>query len=232
MTWGSTFSKVYNDWDGVTELTSLPDSAHHRPVDKVVLAASSSVPVPEKVKTAIVCPPLIWGRGRGPGNTRSIQAYDAARLMLRMRQAFVVGKGENKWNEVHVEDLSKLYVLLGEAAVNGGPPATWNEKGYYLAENGEVIWGELMREMAKEAYSQGLLESQAVKTLSEEEANELKPYLAAIIGSESRGESIRGKRLLGWTPSGRKIKDEVRTIVMDEAMALGLIKSHTENVAA
>lgn len=57
--YGERTSQVYNDWDGVGELISLPDSAAHRNVDKIVLAASTANP--ERIKTAIVCPPIIYG---------------------------------------------------------------------------------------------------------------------------------------------------------------------------
>jgi hypothetical protein len=43
---------------------------------------------------------------------------------LRHKKVFAIGKGENIWHYIHVQDLSNLYLLLGEAAVDGGPPAT------------------------------------------------------------------------------------------------------------
>lgn len=69
-TYGTSSTKIYNDWDDISEVTSLPDKAWHRNVDKIILAANGS-----NVKTAIVCPPTIYGPGRGPGNTYSDQWY-------------------------------------------------------------------------------------------------------------------------------------------------------------
>jgi len=60
---GESRDKVYNDWDGIDELTSMPDDAAHRHVDKVVLAVAKQYP--DKIKTAIVCPPIIYGKGKG-----------------------------------------------------------------------------------------------------------------------------------------------------------------------
>jgi len=68
-TFGELEGKVYDDWDGIDELTSLPDSAAHRNVDKIFLEAGSDDSGP--VRTAIVCPTTIYGVGRGAGNTRS-----------------------------------------------------------------------------------------------------------------------------------------------------------------
>lgn len=131
--YGEKQEKEYNDWEGVTELISFPDEAAHRHVDKVVLAASKTTD-PDKIKTAIVCPCTIYGEGRGPDNRRSVQVYKATEAFLKNKQAYVTGKGQNTWNQIHVKDLSKLYVLLGEAANAGGPPATWNDQGKTLEQ--------------------------------------------------------------------------------------------------
>jgi len=56
---GEHSTKEYNDWDGVAELTALPDTAFHRNVDKVIIETGSDYS--EVVKTAIICPPTIYG---------------------------------------------------------------------------------------------------------------------------------------------------------------------------
>ncbi|OQU97261.1 Semialdehyde dehydrogenase, NAD binding domain-containing protein isoform 2 [Cladophialophora immunda] len=223
---GNKLDKVYDDWDNVGELISQPDHAAHRNVDKIVLAASS-----DKVKTAIVCPPTIWGRGRGPDNTRSAQLYMATASFLKHQKAFKVGKGENIWHEVHVCDLSNLYLLIGEAAVNGGSPATWNDLGYYLAENGPFVWGDVLQEIANVAHKKGLLPDATVESLSPMEAERLFPHARLMIGTNSRGMSIRGKKLLGWRPTMHGIMDEIPECVEGEAQLLGLIKRHAAKVA-
>ncbi|KIV91616.1 hypothetical protein PV10_06134 [Exophiala mesophila] len=221
--WGNRHDKVYNDWDNVAELTSQPDHAAHRNVDKIVLAAGSN-----KVKTAIVCPPTIYGPGRGPDNQRSVQIYGAAEGFLKHQKAFKIGKGENVWHYIHVHDLSNLYLLLGEAAANGGPPATWNDQGYYLAENGSFVWGEVLQAIAKIAYKKKLLPSDELESYGGNEAE--KSFWQYATGTDSQGVSIRGKRLLGWSPSKRSIQEELSDAVDSEARRLGLIKSHAQTV--
>lgn len=56
---GEWSEKQYDDWEGVEELTSLPDQAFHRNVDKLVLEAGTQHP--NAIKTALVCPPTIYG---------------------------------------------------------------------------------------------------------------------------------------------------------------------------
>ena len=56
---GTWTEKQYNDLDGVSELTNLPDEAFHRNVDKIVIEAGTKHS--DSVKTVIVCPPTIYG---------------------------------------------------------------------------------------------------------------------------------------------------------------------------
>lgn len=229
--WGETRSKVYNDWEGVNELTSFPDDADHRPIDKVVLAASMDYP--GKINTVIVCPPTIYGQGRGPDNQRSAQIPLTTEVFLKYQKAAVIGKGQNIWHQIHVKDLAQLYLLLAEAAVNGGPPATWNDQGYYLAENGSFVWGDILAKIAEEAHRQGFLPSPEVESLSGDEFVELYQfeYAKAAIGTDAQGKSTRARHLLGWQPNESSLLEEIPSMVTEEARLLGLIKSHAEKVS-
>ena len=191
-----------------------------------MLGASS-----EKTKTAIVCPPTIWGVGRGPDNTRSVQIYRATEAFLKRGKAFKVGKGENVWHQIHVADLSNLYLLLGEAALNNGNPATWNDEGYYLAENGPFAWGAVLQEIADVAHKKGLLQDPTAESLSPEDAERFLRNARKSVGTNSRGVSIRGKKLLGWRPVEGGIMDELPTAVDSEARLLGLTHGHAAKEA-
>lgn len=61
---GEWSTKEYNDLGGVDELTHLPDEAFHRNVDKIVLEAGTKYA--DRVKTALVCPPTIYGKSCSP----------------------------------------------------------------------------------------------------------------------------------------------------------------------
>lgn len=111
--YGEANSKIYDDWDNVGEVTSMPDGAWHRNVDKIVLAASK---LSSNTKTAIVCPPTIYGPGRGPGNQTSDQFYLMGKAYIERGYAFTIGKGENLWTKINVHDLSNLYLALVEEA--------------------------------------------------------------------------------------------------------------------
>lgn len=213
--------KVYNDWDGIQDLVSLPDEALHRKVDKIVLAASQDHE--NRIKTAIVCPPTIYGVGRGTGNKTSIQVNMAANLALREGKAMQIGDGSSVWHEVHVHDLSQLYLLLGEAAVSGNSKATWNESGYYFVENGAFAWGDVILAIANEAHKQGLLATNEVKSLDLEQAQAVHPYYPYLCGTTSRGVSKRAGNVLGWAPKGNSLMEELPQLIAAEAKVPALV---------
>jgi len=216
----------YDDLENVSGLTGLPDKAFHRDVDKIVLGASS-----ESVKTAIVCPPTIYGPGRGPGNQRSRQVYDLAKATLQQGQAPQLGKGLTEWDNVHVHDLSDLWVLLVDAAVKNDPEMhdkLWGKDGYFLAENGHHVWGEVSKQVGDVAFEKGYIQEKGVKPMSAEEA---KKAGGATWGLNSKGYAKRARKYLGWTPKGKSLKDEIPDIVDQEATLLGIKKGHAEKVA-
>jgi hypothetical protein len=220
-TFGTPAEKIYDDWDNIDEVTSLPNDAWHRNVDKIILGAG------DNVKTAIVCPPTIYGRGRGPGNTFSDQWILMAKGVIQRGKGFQVGEGQNKWTHVHVHDLSNIYLSLVEAAVQGGGDATWDDKGYYFAESGEFVWGDMAKKIAKEAKKQGLIDSaDDIEELTLEQANEITSNGGYKWGFNSRCKAIRARKLFGWNPVGDSIDKLLPSLVTDEATKLGAIKGH------
>ena len=228
-TFGEASSKIYDDWEGIGEVTSLPDHAPHRNVDKVVLDLGTRDP--SKVKTAIVCPPCIYGQGRGPGNQRSIQIPDLVKCTLEKKVGIQVGEGEARWSNVHVHDLSDCYLKLIEAAVDGGGKATWGNEGYYFTENGEHAWGDAAKAIASATYTQGFIPSDDVVAMSGDEVNQIRSHGAILWGANSRCRALRARKLLGWSPKSKAINDETPKAVSIEAKTLGLFRGHASKVS-
>jgi nucleoside-diphosphate-sugar epimerase len=221
--------KIYNDWDGIKEVTSLPDTAAHRNVDKIVLAAGEQNP--GKVFTAIVCPPCIWGEGRGPDNQKSVQVYHMARETLKRGIGFQVEEGNNLWTQVHVQDLSNVFLALVTAALEGGGKATWNDEGYYFAENGDFVWGDVARAIAKIAFEKKLINSPEVENVSTEKADELTAHGSYLWGMNSRARAIRARKLFGWEPKQEGLFESLPAIVDGKARELGRTKGHAAQAA-
>lgn len=94
---------VYSDLDP-EHIYTIPDTAWHRNVELLVLAASP------KVKTHIVSPPTIYGIAdhalvqKGISNPVSIQLPTLIRASIARGQAGVLGKGLNIWPDVHITE--------------------------------------------------------------------------------------------------------------------------------
>lgn len=223
---------IYNDWTGIHELTSLPDESLHRNVDKIVLGlGTSSLATEKKIRTAIVSPPCIYGKGRGPDNKTSIQLPLLARSTLQLGHGVKIGEGKAVWSFVHVQDLSNLYLLLVEAAEKekSGEPstATWGAEGYYFVENGDMAWGEVSAMVAAEAKNMKLIEKDEVVNLSAEEAEQrIRPFAKMAWGANSRSKAIRARKLLGWEARMPGLEEVVRETIQIEAEDMGLIKGH------
>ncbi|KAF2228919.1 nucleoside-diphosphate-sugar epimerase [Viridothelium virens] len=228
-TFGESSTKVYDDWDSIGEVTSLPIEAPHRPTDKVVLDGQAAHA--EKVKTAIVCPPTIYDQGRGPVNQRSIQLPELSRVTIEQGNGVQVGAGKTIWTQVNVHDLSDLYLLLIEAAVQGGGNATWGPEGYYFSENGEFLWADVAKEVAHEAHRQGLIKEDKIVSYAPEDVSKLHPYGPVVWGANSRGKAIRARKLLGWNPKDRSLLQTVSGAVDIEAKKKGLKPGHAAKAA-
>ncbi|KAF4912791.1 hypotheticall protein [Colletotrichum viniferum] len=200
-TCGTHRTKVYDDWDDkiVTETIGLPS---------------------KNFKTAIVCPCCIYGPGRGPGNTKSTQVYTLATTVLERGKGIRIGDGENIWHQIHIQDLSNLYLALAEAAASGGGKATWDEEGYYLAENGSFSWGDVEKAVAQAAFDKGLIKTSELDVLDWDGVVKEDPKGPYRWGSNSRGLATRARKCLGWNPVQPKLMDVIGDIVELQAKDL------------
>lgn len=221
--------EIFDDWDGVGQVTTLPDHSPHRKVDKIIITAGCENP--STIKTAIVCPPTIYGRGRGPGNQRGHQVYELSRCTLEKGKGIQVGAGKAYWANVHIHDLSRCYLKLVEAAASHNATVTWGREGYYFVENGEHRWGAVAKAVASAAHTQGIIPSSEVVTVSSKEADQLSPYGSLLWGSNSRCRAIRSRKLLGWSPKERSLEEEIPEIIRSEASRLGIVQGHAAHVA-
>lgn len=138
-------------------------------------------------------------------------------MTIKLQKGPIIGAGQSIWNNVHVHDLSDLFLLLVDAAVQGrSDDGLWGENAYYLAENGEHCWGDLTKVMANSAAQLGYIPSPAVENLEIEEAKKYAGFEAVSWGLNSRGRARRARNLLGWKPSRPSLEAEVPNILKDE----------------
>lgn len=158
------------------------------------------------------------GKGRGPVAGRGRQVYELSKLILQKGYAPIIGQGKARWNSVHVHDLAQLFVLLTEAAVSKNLNSElWGANGYYFAENGEHVWGDLSKHIAGQAAQLGFIEKDFKEYgLGKDEAVGVAGFEALSWGMNSRGKAERARKQLGWQPKEVSIEDEVPSILKQE----------------
>jgi nucleoside-diphosphate-sugar epimerase len=185
---GERSDTVYED---DTPIRPLPGKAARVAIDQLVLAS-----VKNGVRAVVVCPTMIYGRGRG-AHQESIQVPRLIALAKKYGEARHVGRGENIWSNVHIDDLVSLYLLAFEKAPAGA---------FYYAENGENSYREvteaISRMLGLGGRTQGMPIEEAVVELGESAAH-------FSFGSNSRVRAVRARRELGWTPKGSTLLDEI-----------------------
>ena len=144
---GELVEKVF---DEDTPFTPTPQRAPRVEIDRLVRRAAG-----DGVRSVVIAPSLIYGLGRGL-NSHSIQVPWLIQVAKKFGVAKHIGPGENRWANVHIDDLTALYVLAIEKAPAGA---------FYYAENGE----NSMREVC-EAISRILGQGGRTQSMTMEEA--------------------------------------------------------------
>ncbi|PYI09774.1 NAD dependent epimerase/dehydratase family protein [Aspergillus sclerotiicarbonarius CBS 121057] len=217
---GEASANVYNDLEGANELRNLIQQySPKRIVDNFILSLSPA----NRPKTALIFPPIIYGRGRGPINQRSIQIPELARVTMQRREGVQVGKGESTWSNVHVSDVSSIFVKLVEKALQNEDGELWNENGLYFPGSGALSFGAISARVAQEVKNLGLADSTSVVEISHAEADSLTPHGGVLWGTNAQQVAQRARQYLGWVPAGRTLEEEIPATVLAEAEKLGLI---------
>jgi len=176
-------------YDEDTPFTPTPQREARVAIDQMVRAAKG-------VRAAVIAPSLIYGRGRGL-NPHSIQVPWLIRLAKKAGVGKHIGSGENRWSNVHIDDLVRLYMAAIEKAPAGA---------FYFAENGENSMREACEAVSRMLGFGGRTESMTV----EEAAVEWGEGPASdTMGSNSRVRAKRARAELGWRPKGRALIEEI-----------------------
>jgi nucleoside-diphosphate-sugar epimerase len=87
-----------------------------------------------------VFPPIIYGRGEGPGNQHSVQIPSLVSAIIQRGKGITVGEGESRWGNIHIKDVSKIFTSLVEKATShSDEEGIWGEQGIYLTGVGEEV---------------------------------------------------------------------------------------------
>jgi nucleoside-diphosphate-sugar epimerase len=101
------------------------------------------------VKTLVMMPPLVFGKGKGLFNRTSVQIPVYVEAALKYAQAVVIGDGKGELDHVHVEDLASLYaIIVNETLEDGGTRLPQGKKAIVFASNGRHTWEEVAQRVA------------------------------------------------------------------------------------
>lgn len=168
-------------YDETTPFVVQPSKKQRHALNQMLIAAAV-----RGVRTMVICPSLIYGRGLGI-NPHSIQIPFLVQQALKNSVVRVVGQGLNRWSTVHIDDLVDLYRLALEFGPNGA---------FYFAENGEASFAEIGSAIAARL-KLGPIEFMPAETAAAQWGDD-KAYLT--FGSNSRVRAVKARQELGWQP--------------------------------
>jgi nucleoside-diphosphate-sugar epimerase len=170
-------------FDEATPIEPLPERAARLAIDRSVLASAG-------IRSVVLCNAMIYGDALGPP-AQSVQIPALVRQAKASGAVRYIGRGLNRWSNVHIADVAALYVF----ALAKAPAGT-----FMYVESGEEALGEIASAIAVR------LDLGAAQSWSAEEAIAAWGRNLALLslGSNSR---VRGKTAaeLGWSPTRRSI---------------------------
>lgn len=185
---GEAVDTIYDEYSAFTP--SFPRMVQRAAIDQVVFDCAK-----QDVRAVVIRPTMIYGGGHG---VRKESAQVPA-LIENAKKASIglhIGRGENYWANVHIDDVVELYVLALAKAPAGA---------LYYAESGE----EQLKNVAV-AISRMLGFDGRTRNWSPEEAEAaLGPKAHSSFASNSRVRARRSRSELGWQPKGPPMLEEI-----------------------
>ncbi|PMD54419.1 NAD(P)-binding protein [Hyaloscypha bicolor E] len=201
-TWEGKYNPhVWDDVKEINEIYDLPETAQHHVIDQWIMDASN-----EKLKTVIICPPDIYGQSSTIGNRATFLVPDYVEAIIKHKESFYLGSGENIRGVTHIDDVVDLFLLILAKQLEGRKELDYGRQGFYFAVSDGIPWKNAAEKINELGQHQGWL-PKGTKAVSWNESQ-----LAALLpsdpgrvlylwGSNSRAESSRAKKL-GWRPHG------------------------------
>ncbi len=170
-------------FDETTPIEPLPERAARVAIDRLVLAAAG-------IRSVVLCNAMIYGDALGPP-AQSVQIPALVRQAKASGVVRYIGRGLNRWSNVHIADVAALYVL----ALAKAPAGT-----FMYVESGEAALRDIAGAVAARL-GLGL-----PQPWSAEEGIAAWGRNLAVL-SLSSNSRVRGKAAaeLGWSPKRRSV---------------------------
>jgi nucleoside-diphosphate-sugar epimerase len=173
-----------------TPIEPEPERAARVAIDQLIVTTSG-------IRAVVLCNSMIYGNALGPP-AQSVQVPVLAQQARESGVARYIGRGLNRWSNVHIADVAQLYALALAKAPAGS---------FMYVENGEEALGEVAQAIAKRlgiGPAQPWPAEQAFAAWGREKAT-------FSLGSNSRVRGKLARELLGWRPKHRSITEWIAT---------------------
>lgn len=176
-------------YDEATPIVPETDKVARVALDRLVLDAPGT-------RSVVLCNTMIYGNALGV----SAESVQVPRLVKQAKASGVaryIGRGLNRWSNVHIADVAALYLL----ALNKAKAGT-----FMYVESGEESLGNIANAIAARLHL-GVAQSWTSETAITTWGREMAVF---ALGSNSR---VRGTiaTKLGWQPTHRSITDWIAT---------------------
>jgi nucleoside-diphosphate-sugar epimerase len=170
-------------FEEATPIQPLPERAARVAIDRLVLAAAG-------MRSVVLCNAMIYGDALGPP-AQSVQIPALVRQAKSSGVVRYIGRGLNRWSNVHIADVARLYLLALAKAPAGA---------FMYVESGEETLGDIARAIAVRL-GLGVAQSWSAEDAIAAWGQNLAVF---SLGSNSR---VRGKAAaeLGWSPTHRSV---------------------------
>jgi nucleoside-diphosphate-sugar epimerase len=176
--------KIYSDDAAFTPISIRKERAD---INNFVRIAG----VKDGIRTMVITPPMIYGNTLG----LPAESDQLPKLIYKSKEKMAgiyIGKGLNRWSNVHIKDLVNLYLL----ALEKGPSAVM-----FFAENGEESFLTIAQSISMSLGFGGKTVSWPIA----EAIKEFGDWARFAIGSNSRIKAINARKLLNWEPEAESI---------------------------
>jgi hypothetical protein len=196
--------KIWSDISSLPEIRRLPPAALHRNTETILhdtIAKHS-----DSINIAIMCPPDIYGKGKGLAKTQSALIPFFVKEVKNMGgKVIYYNEGTNTRSWVHIDDLMRLYLHVVEAAASNSVPENFfNDNGYYFASTQEHSHLDVAKAAGEILCRHGVIGNQEPVQIGLEQLDDMAnipgfPRLARyLFASNSRTRAERAGKAWGY----------------------------------